>query len=246
MGPFRKWVPRVRQNMTPIPFDYSKAMVLLIGFPVGNSVQALANRLFLKPYPPNAWGSWLCVGWAAMLIVMVIQFALGTIAHSGPMKGSFLKVGLNAVLYAFVLLSLVNTLFPEPPHAIPHGFLLTQFCKSYQYIYAYAFVLAFLPFIIGSSVFGNKLISVPQISRIIWMTCSVIGFVVPVTYIGVHEAICVIAFPLLVLLFLLYASVANSKMDGVVRKSSPVQERIAEAGQPEPQLDVTAGAVPHG
>jgi hypothetical protein len=186
--------------------DYYKLLLLLIGFPVGRSVQILAEHLLLEPYPREAWGSWLLVGWAIALLITVIQFALGTAVHSERLGSSFLLFGIPTILYSFILLSLVNAMFPKPPDDPPPAFLLAHFQQGYRYDYLCGFALALIPFIIGRAAFGDALISVPQISRIIWMVCFTVGFFVPPTYLVVHEIIWVVAFPLLLTLFAVYSN----------------------------------------
>ena len=193
--------------MTQNPPDYFKLLLLLIGFPVGRSVQILAERLLLEPYPRKAWGSWLLVGWAIALFIAVIQFALGTVVHSDRLGSSFLLFGLPTILYSFVLLSLVNKMFPKLPSGdLQPSFLLIQFQQNYRYFYICGLGLVVIPFIIAPGAFGDKLISIPQISRIIMMVCFAVGLFVSPTRLAVHKLVWFTAFPFIFLIFALYLS----------------------------------------
>jgi len=191
--------------MTQAPIDYFKLLLLLIGFPVGRSVQILAERFLLEPYPRKAWGSWLLIGWAIALLIAVIQFALGTVVHSDRLGTSFPRLGIPTILYSLILLTLVNKMFPKPPPGdLEPAFLLTQFRQHYRYAYTCALGLAVIPFIIAPWAFGDQLISVPQISRIVMMICFTVGFFVSPTHLAVHKVIWLIAFPFIMAIFVLY------------------------------------------
>ena len=195
--------------------DYSKAaLLILIGFPVCTALTILTDRILLEPYPRNAWGSWLLVGWAIAVLLTLIQFVLGTIVHADDLGRSFLLFGIPTLLYAFVLLSLTNSLFPTLPGNIPAGFLLTEFQENFRGLYGHAFVLALLPFVMGFAVFGDRLASFPQITRIVWMGTFAVGIALPPTNMIAHTAVWFIAFPLMLILLRLYSKLAPGTAAG--------------------------------
>src|SRR6185503_2392197 len=110
--------------MPALRADNSKALLLLVGFPLGVGIKVVLQRLVFEPYPRDAWGSWLCVGWAATVSLLAIQFAIGSFAHARLLGQSFLTMGLNAILYALVLLYDISLVLPQRPTSSPAGFLL--------------------------------------------------------------------------------------------------------------------------
>jgi hypothetical protein len=75
--------------MAQTPIDFFVLLMLLLGYPIGRSLEIFTERLLLKPYPRNAWGSWLLVGWAVGLFIVVVQFVLGTFTYADRLKTDF-------------------------------------------------------------------------------------------------------------------------------------------------------------
>lgn len=187
--------------MTRTAISLSSALLLLIGFPIYDSVQVLTERLLFQPYPRRAWGSWLIPAWAGAMVVTVIQFTVGTVAHYERLGTSFLSFALPTILYALILAKLIRKLFPEPPDQVPASFLLGQFQSNSRYIYLSVFLLAAIPFL----VFFEPVSSPPQIFRLVWAGLSVVGLSALSGRLWVHKALIVIGGPLTVALLVLYA-----------------------------------------
>lgn len=179
--------------------------LLLIGYPAGRSFVILTDRLLIEPYPRNAWGSWLVAGWAAASLITAIQFVLGTFHFRDRLASSFLYYGVPTLLYAAILLRLISTMFPKLPDDATDGFLLTRFGKRRREIYSYAVALSILPFLMGFTAFEDPLVSVPQISRIAWLAIFSIGFFVPLSRLTIHKVLWLLAFPLILVLFIIFA-----------------------------------------
>lgn len=187
---------------------YEALFLLLMGYPVGRSVQILAKRFLFEPYPREARGPWLFVGWAIGLLITVVQFALVTMAQADQLETHPLSFGIPSLLYSATLLFMVNTMFPMFPTAtegIPFNFLLVQFESTYRRVYSGAFALAVIPFIIGMELFRTPLTSPSQLVRIALMVCFLAGFFVSPKRLAAHISIWVIAFPL-VLFFYIFIS----------------------------------------
>lgn len=190
------------QVMTRNAISLSPALLLLIGFPIYESVQVLTERLLFQPYPRRAWGSWLIPAWAGAMVVTVIQFAVGTVAHYERLGASFLTFALPTILYALILAKLVRKLFPRPPDEVPASFLLDQFQSNSSYIYRSVIFLAAIPFL----VFFESIASPPQIFRLVWVGLAVVGLSASSSRLWVHKALIVIGGPLTVALLVLYAT----------------------------------------
>lgn len=187
--------------MTRTAISLSPALLLLVGFPIYDSVQVLAERLLFQPYPRKAWGSWLIAAWAGAMIATVIQFAIGTVAHYELLGSSFLSFGIPTILYALILAKLIRRLFPKPPDDLPAAFLLSQFRSNSRHIYLSVFFLAVIPFI----VFFEPITSPPQIFRLVWIGGSLIGLTASSGRLWVHQTLIVVGGPLTVALLVLYS-----------------------------------------
>jgi hypothetical protein len=99
-------------------------------------------------------------------------------------------------------------MFPEPPDDVQPAFLLTRFQQNCRRYYAGGFLLALNPFILGFTLFQDRLLSTNQIFRVIWMICFTIGFFVPLTrprHLAYHKILWAIAFPLIMLMFIMFS-----------------------------------------
>ncbi len=185
-------------------FSEFAALMLSVGVPVGLSAKILTDRLLLNPYPKEAWGGFITVGWVAGSLVVLFQFIVGMHAYEDAFEGSFLGAGLPTIVYAFVLLSLIHRLLPEYGSNNEKGFLYQNFSEKYRFLYFHVVLLALIPFIMCKLVFEEELISPIQITRVALAILALVGIVVPVSKKWYHGGVVPVGLALIVALVTLY------------------------------------------
>lgn len=181
-------------------------LLLLVAFPIGRSIQILSERLLLKRYPRKAWGGLFTAGWAVGLLIVVIQFPLGIILYANRISSSFLFYGIPTIIYAYIMLNLINIMLPEAPDDVPPGFLLDNFNREYRRVYWCCLGLTVISFILGLTAFQDPFFSVQQMSRMIWTVAFTVGLLVAPKRPVIHKAIWWVALPLTVIFFIIFAS----------------------------------------
>lgn len=186
-------------EMTP---QFTRLLFVLV-IPVTFCAQHLAKRLVLRPYPRDAWGSGLMVGFAIGAVLLVLQFVIGVFHFRKELSGPFFGGGLLTVAYAFFMMAAINRLFPRLDRRQRHGFLLLNFQKHSRYIYTCLFIISVISLFVGHYVFLDAISSPQQVFRMLWTTIFFIAIFVPSKRVRLHKGLFGLALLLLVFFVIL-------------------------------------------
>lgn len=194
-----RWEGLVKcNNIMPEPMtpQFTRLLFVLV-IPVTLCVQHLAKRLVFRPYPRDAWGSGLMVGFAIGAVLLVLQFVIAVFHYQNELSGPFFGAGLLTTVYAFLMMATINRLFPRLDRKHPRGFLLRNFQEHSRYIYICLFLISVISLVLGH-VFLDPILLQRQVFRMVWAAIFFICIFVPSNRLGIHMGLFGLALVLLV------------------------------------------------
>lgn len=184
--------------MSSETIEHFTKLEFILAFPVGLCVHRLTKRLVLHPYPREAWGSGLMVGFAMGAVLLVLQFVIGVFHYRKELSGSFFLGGLPTIAYALFMLAAINRLFPRADRQHPREFLLRNFQEHSRYIYTCLFIISAISLFVGHYVFLDAIELPQQVFRMVWVVIFFICIFVPSHRLWIHIWLFALALLLLV------------------------------------------------